>query len=444
MVDYELLPNLSENLLGTLNNNNEYHDIIIEVGNDPNSDDGALVHIKLTDISPDNFDIILKYIYGGRLSLKEYDTSVIIKILVVASKLGLKELTPYLESFLIENKGNWMEQNFNIIYQTSFDDDSFSQLQKYCNDLISKDPSKIFNSPNFSTIPEKLLVSLIQNKNAQMRVVQIWEHVIKWGLAQNPELPSNTKEFTKDQFIALENTLKNIIPLIKFREMNSKEFSKKVKPFRKILSEDSFDDLLDYFLDSDNEKSEPSTSKEISETNIDSKIITLQQAELISKWIDKSDESTTSYKFKLLYRGSHETIDGFDAFKEFHEKCDNKSRTVTIIKVKNGNEIFGGYNPIEWKSNGYGITKDSFIFCFKNNNNIQSHVVDEKNAVYNSYYVGPSFGNCDLYLYHSIEGGLGFSCKKSSYEKQIRETEELCFVEEFEVFQIMLNLPILS
>uniref|UniRef100_U9U084 TLDc domain-containing protein n=1 Tax=Rhizophagus irregularis (strain DAOM 181602 / DAOM 197198 / MUCL 43194) TaxID=747089 RepID=U9U084_RHIID len=77
-----------------------------------------------------------------------------------------------------------------------------------------------------------------------------------------------------------------------------------------------------------------------------------------------------------------------------------------------------------------------------NNNNILSHVVDEKNAVYNSYYVGPSFGNCDLYLYHSIEGGLGFSCKKSSYEKQIRETEELCFVEEFEVFQIMLNLPI--
>jgi hypothetical protein len=31
------LPNLSENLLGTLNDNNEYHDIIIEVGNDPNA-----------------------------------------------------------------------------------------------------------------------------------------------------------------------------------------------------------------------------------------------------------------------------------------------------------------------------------------------------------------------------------------------------------------------
>ncbi|GBC21534.2 BTB/POZ protein [Rhizophagus irregularis DAOM 181602=DAOM 197198] len=83
----------------------------------------------------------------------------------------------------------------------------------------------------FDIILKKLLVSLIQNKNAQMREVQIWEHVIKWGLAQNPKLPSNTKEFTKDQFINLENALQHIIPLIKFREMNSKEFSKKVKPF---------------------------------------------------------------------------------------------------------------------------------------------------------------------------------------------------------------------
>ncbi|GBC29184.2 BTB/POZ protein [Rhizophagus irregularis DAOM 181602=DAOM 197198] len=255
MVDNELLPNLTENLLGTLNDNNGYHDIIIEVGSDPN--------VKTFHISPNIFDIILKYIYGGRLSLKEYDTSVIIKILVVAN------------------------------------------------------PSKIFNSPNFSTISEKLLVSLIQNKNAQMRVVQIWEHVVKWGLAQNPELPSNTKEFTKDQFIALENTSKNIIPLIKFH----------------------------YFLDSDNEKSEPSTSKEINETNIDSKIITLQKAELISKWIDKSDELTTSYKFNYI-------VDLMKHLPDLIEK--------------------------------------------RNNNNILSHVVDEKNAVYNSYYVGPLFGNCDL------------------------------------------------
>src|SRR5438045_6210617 len=54
--------------------------------------------------------------------------------------------------------------------------------------------------------------------------------------------------------------------------------------------------------------------------------------------------------------------------RKFHEICDNQSRTVTIVKVKDSSEILGGYNPIKWKSDeGYGTTKDSFIFSFDNN-----------------------------------------------------------------------------
>ncbi|CAB4442533.1 unnamed protein product [Rhizophagus irregularis] len=37
--------------------------------------DGTLAHIKLPNISSETFQIILRYIYGGRLSLKEYDVS---------------------------------------------------------------------------------------------------------------------------------------------------------------------------------------------------------------------------------------------------------------------------------------------------------------------------------------------------------------------------------
>jgi hypothetical protein len=82
--------------------------------------------------------------------LAEYDTLDIIKILVTANELSLQELISYLQSFLIENKINWMEQNFNLIYQTSFENNSFSDLQKFCIELISKQPEKIFNSPDFT------------------------------------------------------------------------------------------------------------------------------------------------------------------------------------------------------------------------------------------------------------------------------------------------------
>ena len=87
MADNKLLPKLSQNLLEILNDDEEYYDITIEVGNDPyvkifrahmvilhyrspylkrilstnkKKNDGTLVHIKLPNISPEIFHVILK------------------------------------------------------------------------------------------------------------------------------------------------------------------------------------------------------------------------------------------------------------------------------------------------------------------------------------------------------------------------------------------------
>ncbi|GET65720.1 carbohydrate-binding module family 13 protein [Rhizophagus irregularis DAOM 181602=DAOM 197198] len=391
-----ILTKLSQNLLEILNDE-EYYDVTIEVGNDPyikifhahmvilhdrsnylrrilsinkKENKETLVHIKLPNISPEIFQIILRYIYGGEISLEEYDTSDIMDILIAGSKLGLQELITYSQSFLIETKTNWMEQNFSLIYQTSFENDSFLELQKFCTSLITKKPNKIFRSSSFSSIPGKLLVLLIQSDNLQMSEIQVWQHMLNWGLAQNPELPSDPTNFTKEDFNTLKNSLQHCIPHIKL-----------------------YKDLLKYFLN-------PNGQLSIPRIVADSKIITPQHVELISKWIDRleiTDEIKNTYEFKLLLRGSH---DGFSP-KKFHEICDNQSHTVTIIKVKNSKEILGGYNPSEWKSDGSNCTtKDSFIFSFKNDDiksYILSRVKDERHAVSNDRGLGPSFG-VDLFL----------------------------------------------
>src|SRR3954453_17912749 len=188
-----------------------------------------------------------RYIYGGRLSLEEYDTSDIINILIAASELSLQELVTYLQSFLIENKANWMEQNFNLIYQTSFENDTFLTLQKYCTDIMSKEPDKIFKSLNFSSIPEKLLISLIQNDNSQMSGIQVWEHILKWGLAQNPELPSDPTSFSNEDFNSLKKTLQQCIPFVRFGHLTSKEFMDKVLPYEEIFPKQLYKDLLKAF-----------------------------------------------------------------------------------------------------------------------------------------------------------------------------------------------------
>jgi len=43
------------------------------------------------------------------------------------------------------------------------------------------------------------------------------------------------------------------------------------------------------------------------------------------------------YEFKLLLRGFTP--------KKFHELCDNIPHTITFIKIKETEEIIGGYNP---------------------------------------------------------------------------------------------------
>ena len=55
--------------------------------------------------------LIFRYIYGGRISFEEYDTSDIVKVLVAASELSLQELVNNLQSSLIEDNTKWMDQN---------------------------------------------------------------------------------------------------------------------------------------------------------------------------------------------------------------------------------------------------------------------------------------------------------------------------------------------
>ncbi|RIA81907.1 hypothetical protein C1645_836218 [Glomus cerebriforme] len=154
---------------------------------------GTLSHVKLPNISPEifsnNFNFIYRCIVLGIFMVEEleYDAPDIIKILFAATELSLQELIPYLQSFLIKNKTNRMEQNF----------------------------KKIFNSPDFTSISEKSLISPLRHDNLQIS-----------------EVHSN---YSNDDFNALKNTLQQCIPFIKFMEFTSKEFLRKVCPYKKVI-----------------------------------------------------------------------------------------------------------------------------------------------------------------------------------------------------------------
>src|SRR5436190_334303 len=150
--------------------------------------------------------------------------------MVAADGLLLHELVDYLQKYLVENKSEWMEQNFELIHRTSFKSNYLLELQQFCVDLMAKSPEKIFKSMDFTSLPEKSLVQLIKRDDLQMKELEIWEHVLKWGLAQNPTLLPDPNTWLDDDFKKMENTLQHCLPLIRFFSLPPKEFFNKVRP----------------------------------------------------------------------------------------------------------------------------------------------------------------------------------------------------------------------
>ena len=91
--------------------------------------------------------------------------------------------------------------------------------------------------------------------------------------------------------------------------------------------------------------------------------------------------------------------------KMFHNKCDNKGITITLIKNEK-EYIFGGYASIPWTSDGkYHSAPESFIFTLTNIHNIEPTKFPSKkdqNEVYHDPSCGPSFGyGTDIYIYNN-------------------------------------------
>ena len=103
---------------------------------------------------------------------------------------------------------------------------------------------------------------------------------------------------------------------------------------------------------------------------------------------------------ELLYRG---TKDGMSN-DVFHNKCNNKGPTITLIKNDKG-YIFGGYASIDWQgpsSGTYRSAPDSFIFTLTNMYEIAPTKFpnsDTNKSIYDYNGYGPCFGNeCDIWI----------------------------------------------
>ncbi|CAG8711922.1 3063_t:CDS:2, partial [Acaulospora morrowiae] len=328
--------------------------------------DGNVVIFSKPNISPKVFDTILQFMYSGEVSLQNKSIVDALDLLVATDELLLTELSDHVQEYLLCQEDGWLKDNIIVLWRKIHQYESCRKLQEYCLQLICKEPHYLFDSDEFLAMDETLLIPFLNLDNLQISEVEIWDYLIQWGIAQIPSLAStHINDWTTDDFDVLSMKLKNCIPFIGLNQISSTDFFDKVWPYRSILPVNILEESMRYYLKPSCPPKPVVLAKRL---QFDSALIRPCHAALISSWIDRLGQKRylyeeIPYRFQLLVRG---TKDGFDS-KIFHEKCDDKGKTVVVMKIHSTGEVIGGFSPVSWMTrDGYWNTEDSFLFTFGN------------------------------------------------------------------------------
>ncbi|GES81719.1 hypothetical protein GLOIN_2v1722020 [Rhizophagus clarus] len=337
---------------------------------------------KKSHISPNVFEIILKYIYTGEADFYKKSGRDIFEVLVTSNEFLLEKLYNCVQDHLIEKQSIWIKQNFNYVFYTVFKLVNCKKMQDYCIECMSED-SQLFNEKNFSFLDKDNLYDLLKRENLQIEEIVIWEYLIKWGIEQTPGLRNKGNDRDKwndHDYEALKETISQFIPLIRFVEISPADFFDRVRPYKDVIPFHIYEEVAEFYYKNTMSKTTilpPRTGK----FKIESNIIKPKLANIIASWIEKKDENNLplkdKYSFDLLYCGSK---DGFNP-KSFRVKCNHQGPCLVLVKKKS-TKIYGGYNPIGFTNTyrRYCPTNDSFIFSFENSEDTQNMKISRVNS----------------------------------------------------------------
>ncbi|KAG9290157.1 hypothetical protein G9A89_010463 [Geosiphon pyriformis] len=280
------------------------------------------------NISPDIFEVIVRYIYS--------------ELLIAADELILKKLIDHLKDYLIEHYAKELEETFATFHETSFIHNSFKKLQKFCTEIAVNNPAAVFNSQDFISLNKNALCSILSQDDLNIEESKIWEKIIEWGVAKlsNDIQLEKVLNWTDENFEAFKESIGELLPLIRFFNISSH-----------------------YLVPGSHQESVDAQPLRVSCLN-DSKLLQSHNIKQLDHWIQGKDQNTPledqlENDFKLLLRGSR---DGFSP-NNFHRLCDNKGATIAVTKVKGTGQLIGGYSPEAWNSLDYYLNGEgSFIF----------------------------------------------------------------------------------
>src|ERR1051325_8522478 len=203
---------------------------------------------------------------------------------MAVDELCIQPLIACIKNRLDKNRDKFLEQDPVEILETIYQHESFTDLWDYCLKKICEDPEMLFSSDKFIKLEASSLELFLKRDDLNLDEVDIWDSLLKWGLAQNPSISRDIKSWNSEETTIMERTLRRFVPLIKFYLIESEDFLDKVYPLKKSLPEDLINDLIIFHI-VPNRKLDIQSPRKYGST-----LIQRKHFAVFASWIDKKEE----------------------------------------------------------------------------------------------------------------------------------------------------------
>ncbi|CAG8480037.1 9582_t:CDS:2 [Funneliformis caledonium] len=82
-----------------------------------------------------------------------------------------------------------------------------------------------------------------------MEEINIWCHLLEFAIFQKQLDIFKVEEWKSEDFASLRELLQDFIPHIRWFQISGTDFWYKIKPFKKVLPKELYDDILGYSID---------------------------------------------------------------------------------------------------------------------------------------------------------------------------------------------------
>src|SRR6266480_2155941 len=125
--------------------------------------------------------ILKRYMYNGIINVDNLDANKILELLEACDELCFDELIDDLQNFLINKEKEWIRENLIDVYKFYSQHQSFNLLQDYCNILFYDNPESWLKSDHVVIIEKPIFISILKNDDLELKEIDIWDCVIRWG-----------------------------------------------------------------------------------------------------------------------------------------------------------------------------------------------------------------------------------------------------------------------